>query len=383
MPPGAQVLIVGAGPSGVACALALRDVGVRSLVLERADRVAAAWRGRYDRLRLNTARPLSHLPDRNFDDGTPMFPARDDVIAHVERHAAEDGLQFRFGTPVATIDRRPGGWVARTPDGEIEAPLAIVATGYQNVPVIPDWPGRDGFRGPLLHSADYRNPQPFAGDKLLVVGPGSSGMEIAHDLAVGGAGKVWLAVRTPPNILLRRLPGGIPGDMVGVALMHLPTAVGDAISRFGRRTGVGDLTEHGLPVPEEGVMSRLRRLGATPAIVDPDVIDTIRAGDIQVVPAVESLEHQQVRLADGSSIEPDAIICATGYHPGLEPLVGHLGVLDDRGRPLATGEQAAAPGLRFIGYVPRPGGLGYWAKQAKRTAKLVAKELQVRSPHRR
>ncbi len=82
-----------------------------------------------------------------------------------------------------------------------------------------------------------------------------------------------------------------------------------------------------------------------------------------------------MRLVGGSSVTPDAVICATGYRCGLEPLVGHLGVLDGQGRPEAHGEKPAAPGLRFIGYVPRPGGLGYWAKQAERAAKAIAKEV--------
>jgi hypothetical protein len=79
-------------------------------------------------------------------------------------------------------------------------------------------------------------------------------------------------------------------------------------------------------------------------------------------------------------VHPDAVVCATGYRRALEPLVGHLGVLDDRGLPRAVGEQPAAPGLRFIGYVPRPGGLGYMGKEAKRAAKAIARELRGRAP---
>ncbi len=114
-----DVLIVGAGPSGVASALALKDVGVRSLVLDRAEQVAAAWRGRYDRLRLNTARPLSHLPGRRFAKGTSMFPTRDELIAHIETHAAEEGLEFRFGTRVEQIEPGERGWIARTSRGDL------------------------------------------------------------------------------------------------------------------------------------------------------------------------------------------------------------------------------------------------------------------------
>jgi cation diffusion facilitator CzcD-associated flavoprotein CzcO len=203
-------------------------------------------------------------------------------------------------------------------------------------------------------------------------------MEIADELARSGAARVWLAVRTPPNVILREGPGGVPGDMMGAALMHLPARIGDAVTRLGRKAAFGDLTEHGLPIPDEGVMSRLRRLGASPAIVDEQVIETIRRGDIAIVTAVETLEQRTVRLADGSVVEPDVVICATGYRCGLEPVVGRLGVLDARGRPRAHGERPAAPGLRFIGYVPRPGALGYWGKQAKRAAKAIRRELRTR-----
>lgn len=371
-----DVLVVGAGPSGVASAVALKDAGVRSLVLDRADRVAAAWRGRYDRLRLNTARPLSHLPGRPFAKGTPMFPSRDDLIEHIDGHVANEGLEVRLGAHVSSIAKEDGGWAVHTSRGRLAAPQVIVATGYQNEPLIPDWAKGDQFRGRLLHSAEYRSPGPFAGERVLVVGPGSSGMEIAQDLAYGGAAKVWVAARTPPNILLREAPGGIPGDMVGVVMMHLPRRMADPLARLGRRMGIGDLTEHGLPVPEEGPMARLHRLGVAPTIVDLEVIETIRAGGIEVVPAVESLDAHEVRLAAGSSLAPDAVICATGYRPALEPLVGDLGVLDERGRPTAVGETPAAPGLRFIGYVPRPGGIGYAAKQARRAAKAIARELR-------
>jgi hypothetical protein len=306
-----------------------------------------------------------------------MFPSRDEVIEHLERHAGEEGIELRLGTRVERIERDDGSWVLRTSAGEVRTSQVIVATGYEGVPFVPDWPGRDGFKGRLLHASEYRNADPFQGEKVLVVGPGCSGMEIAHDLAEGGAAKVWLSARTPPNIVLREGPGGFPNDMMAVALLHLPVRIGDGVARFGRKMDVGDLTEYGLTVPEEGVFTRLRRLGAAPAIVDREVIEAIKARRIEVVRGVESLEPDAVRLAGGGRVEPDAVVCATGCVRGLEPLVGHLGVLDERGMPRVVGKQPAAPGLRFIGYVPRPGGLGYTAKEGKWAAKAIARELRA------
>jgi hypothetical protein len=253
----------------------------------------------------------------------------------------------------------------------------IAATGYEQEPLIPDWSGRHEFKGEFFHSCEYRNPEPFKGRRVLVVGPGCSGMEIAYDLAGGGASAVWLAARTPPNILLRTGPGGLPGDVIGVTLLRLPPRIGDAVANFGRKQDLGDLTEYGLPVPAEGVMSRLRRTGQAPAIVDGEVIEAIKAGRIEVVRGVASLDETGVDLADGARVEPDAVICATGYRRVLEPLFGHLGVLDERGMPRARGARSAAPGLRFIGYVPRPGGLGYMGKESRKAARAIDGELRV------
>ncbi len=374
-----QVVVVGAGPSGLSAALALKDVGIRPLVVDKADAVGSSWRGRYDRLRLNTCRPFSHLPDRPFAKGTPMFPTRDQVVAHLDQHAREGGIDVELGTQVEGIRRDDGEWVVDTSGGERRAPQVVVATGYENAPVIPAWPGRDAFGGRLAHSREYRNAEPYRGSKVLVVGPGCSGMEIAYDLAEGGAEKVWLSARTPPNILIRQGPGGIPGDMIGVGLLNFPTRFADAVARFGRRMDVGDLSEYGLPVPEEGVFSRMYRLGVAPAIVDKEVIEAIKARRIEVVRGVESLDETGVQLDGGGRVEPDAIVSATGYRRALDELVGALGVLDDRGMPRAVGPEPAAPGLRFIGFVPRPGQLGFSAKQAKQAAKAIAEELRPSS----
>lgn len=375
-----EVAIVGAGPAGIAAALALKDRRLRPVVLDAAEQVASSWRGRYDRLRLNTSRQLSHLPGRRFARGTPLFPSRDQFVEHVERHANEDGIELRLGARVDRLEHAEGGWVLHASTGRIRARQVIVATGYEQVPVVPDWEGREVFTGRLLHASEYRHAGPFSGRRVLVVGPGCSGMEIAYDLAEGGAAKVWLSARTPPNIVLRQGPGGLPGDVLGVLLLRFPARFGDAVARFGRRMDLGDLTEYGLPVPEEGVFTKLRRLGQAPAVVDKEVIESVKSGGVEVVRAVESLDESAVRLSDGAHVDPDAVVCATGYRRALEPLVGHLGILDDRGIPRAVGEQPAAPGLRFIGYVPRPGGLGYMRKEARRAAKAIARELRGRAP---
>ena len=372
-----QVAVIGAGPAGVSVALSLRDRGLHPLLIDRAHEVGSSWRARYDKLKLNTGRPFSHLPNRPYPKGTPMYPTRDQVIAHLDRHAREDGIELRLGTPVHRIDRRPGGWRLDTSSSNIDARQVVVATGYMHSPYVPDWPGKHHYPGQLLHSGGYRNPTPYAGSQVLVVGAGSSGMEIAHDLVTGGAAKVWMAVRTPPNILLRGGPGGLPGDVLATPCYHLPPRVADAIVRFARRRTIGDLTEFGLPVPAEGPFTRLASYGVAPAIVDMDVVDAIRDVSIEIVPAVESFDGATVSLSGGRRIEPDVVIAATGYLHGLEPLVGHLDVLDKRGVPLAKHGEPAATGLRFLGFLTRPSLIGSTGRRSKQVAREIADELSA------
>lgn len=372
-----EVAVVGAGPAGISTAVALKDLGVKPVLIERADAVGASWRSRYDRLKLNTGRQFSHVPGRKYPKGTPTFPSRDEVVEHLERHAREDGIELQLNTPVERIDKDNGGWSLATDNGTIDARQVVVATGYEHAPSLPDWPGRDAFPGDVIHSADYRNPTPYVDKRVLVVGPGCSGMEIAHDLATGGAAKVWLAVRTPPNIIGRKGPAGLPGDVIAVPLYHLPIRLADPIARFGRRMDFGDLSEYGLPVPEEGVFARNRRLGVAPAIVDEEVIDAIKQRQVEIVGSMTAFDGGDAVLADGARITPDAVICATGYKRGLDPLVGHLGVLDANGRPTILGPAPAQPGLRFVGYLPRPAQIGYSAKVARRAAKQIVRELRA------
>src|SRR5918994_5511144 len=123
-----HAVIVGAGPAGIAAAVALKDRGIRPTVVDQAESVASSWRRRYDRLRLNTCRPLSHLPKRGFPRGTPMFPSRDELVAHLERHANEDRIELSLGTRVERIDRANSGWALETTAGELHAPQVITAT---------------------------------------------------------------------------------------------------------------------------------------------------------------------------------------------------------------------------------------------------------------
>ena len=367
------VVVVGAGSAGIAAALSLKDLGVTPLIIERADTVASSWRSRYDRLRLNTGRQLSHLSQRRYPKGTPTFPSRDQVVDHIERHSRL--LNIRFNTTMVRMDPASDGWRVRTTAGDFDTRHVVIATGFDHTPYVPEWHGMHGFTGTLLHSSEYRNPAPYVRQCVLVVGAGSSGMEIAYDLASGGAHKVWVAVRTPPNLMLRSGPWGLPGDVIATPLYRLPPRIADKIARRARLQAMGDLSGFGLPIPDEGPFTRSERLSVAPSLIDMEVIDAIRDGSIEVVTSPESFCGDTVLLRDGTRLQPDAVICTTGYRRGLDPLVGHLGVLDERGAPRVLAPAPAAEGLRFLGFLARPSMLGYTARLARRMAKRIVAEL--------
>jgi hypothetical protein len=364
------VVIIGAGPAGISAALSLKDLGIRSVIVERADEVAASWRTRYNRLKLNTGRQFSHLPSRRYPKGTPIYPIRDQVVEHFDRHAREEGIGLRLGTAVERIDSHPSGWSLTTSTGELNARQLVVATGYEHTPLIPSWPG--SCTAELLHSSAYRCPAPYTEKRVLVVGAGSSGMEIAHDLGTGGAAKVWLSVRTPPNIMARSSLAGLSVDVIAIPLFHLSPRLADRIATMARLRTFGDLTEVGLPIPAEGPFARAHRLQISPTIVDIEVVEAIQDGSVEVVGAVTQFEGDSVVLADGRRIKPDVVICATGYRRGLEPLVGHLGVLRPDGAPVTLSPSPAAEGLYFHGQLSRPGLIRYMAKQSRKLAKRIA-----------
>ncbi len=240
----------------------------------------------------------SKLPDGPaYPPGTGTFPSRDDVVGYLDAYAEHHRLDVRLGVKVERIERDGERWRLETSGGEMHAAHVVFAGGYEHRPFVPAWPGRARFKGTVIHAAGYRDAAPFAGQDVLVVGPGCSGAEIAYDLVEGGAARVRLAVRTPPNIIVRA-PIGAP---LAAAFMKLPPRVGDAVMRFVRRRTVGDLSEFGLPVPEEGVFSRLRRLHVAPMIVDAEVIEAIRERRIEIVGAVEGFDETGVLLADGDA----------------------------------------------------------------------------------
>jgi putative flavoprotein involved in K+ transport len=370
-----EAVVCGAGAAGLSSAAALKQRGVSSVVLERSDHVGSSWRARYDTLRLNTLGWMSTQPGYHIGRRVRHFPSRDEWVDYLERYARHHGLQIAFRTEARRIEREDRGWSVDTSRGPLRSRFVVVATGYDRDPTMPHWPGRESFSGELIHASEYRNAAPYRGRDVLVVGPNVTGSEVAYFLAEGGAARVRVAVRTPPNIL-RRCRFGLPLNPTAPILEHLPAAVGDRLAGLSQRLMFGDLSRYGLPRPPMGVVSTNRKRRQGPAI-DDGFVDAVKTGRVEIVAGVEAFDGADVVLADDSRIQPDAVIAATGYSRGLEPLVGHLAVLDSAGYPQRIRGEAHpdAPGLYFVGYVtPLYGQLRGIRLEAKRLARAVAKE---------
>jgi putative flavoprotein involved in K+ transport len=366
-------VVIGAGPAGLATAGALRHYGIPAVVLER-DSIGASWRRHYDRLHLHTVRWLSHLPGYKLPRRYGSWVSRDNVVEYLEDYVAAHNIDVRTGVEVETLDRDGDDWIVGTSNGTLTAPRVVIATGYNKHQHLPDWPGLSTYTGSLVHSGDYKNSEPYVGKTVLVVGTGNSGAEICVDLIEGGAEHVQMSVRTPPTVLLRDT-NGMPGQALGVVFRHVPVPVMDRLWPVIQKTAVGDLSAYGLPLPPPGAYSKFLRDDVTP-ILDVGLVPMLKQGKVEIVTAVDSFDGADVVLADGSRIQPDAVIAGTGFKRGLEPLVGGLGLVEpEKGRPIVHGPETHpnAPGLHFIGYTnPISGMFREIAIDARRIAKTVA-----------
>lgn len=357
------VVIVGAGPAGLAAARELRVRRIPFRLLERGDSVGASWTRLYDSLRLHTGKHLSALPGLRFSRDVPLFPTRDDFVRYLERYAAHFALDAEPGTNVTRVDHA-GSWYVRTNGRSIEARAVIIATGIISELVVPDIPGRAEFSGRVMHSVDYLRPQPFAGRRVLVVGVGNSGGEIGSELARAGV-DTTIAVRSGANVVPLTIMG-IPIQYLSVYVRKLPRSVQERVVAL-----VGRISEKRRGPP---VLPRTQHspLDAIP-LIGFNLVDEIRAGRIAVRTGIERFVPGGVRFTDGTEEQFDDVILATGFRAALGP-VDHLVQRDARGFALRTDRVRSAEyrGLYFVGQnYDSSGGLQNIARDAPLAARAI------------
>jgi putative flavoprotein involved in K+ transport len=313
------VAVIGAGQSGLAAAHALRDHRVATVVLEAGDRAAGSWPCYYDSLTAFSPAGFNSMPGMPFPGDPDRYPTRDEVAGYLDSYAAALGVEIRTNTQVAAVRAEGREFVVVTADGRrLRAAGIVAASGSFSGPYRPTFPGQESFTAELTHVAEYRNPLPYAGKRVIVVGAGDSAAQVANELAP--LAQVTLAARHP----LRFIPQQIGGKDVHHWL---------------RETGFDTL-------PAEW----LNKITGGSVITDSvGFQQTLKEGLLDVRPVFTGLDGDHVVWNRHERERVDAVILATGYRPSLGYL-RDLGALDPDGAPLhAGGISATHLGLVYLG----------------------------------
>ena len=352
-----MILIVGAGPAGLATAYYLQQRGLPFRILEK-ETAGATWRHHYDHLHLHSLKEVSALPGLPMPEDYPPFPSGEEVARYLADYAAHFGFPIERGVRV-TDARYEDGWRLTTTKGRYEGEVLVAATGIWSTPHRPHFPGEERFAGRILHSKDYKRPDPFKGQRALVVGVGNSGSEVAVGLAKRGI-ETDIAVRSgvrmvpyPRSARLMRL--------IAWLLRHLPRGVGNALLTLAQP----NFPEVGLPLPDKPVIDVYPVVGF-------GLAEEVKAGRIQVKPGLSHFSEEGVHFEDGQSEFYDTVILATGYRPSLGFLEGVE--TDERGLPKLRGTRSTQnPALFCVGYHYPTNEA--WFQALPRVARAAAEEI--------
>ena len=366
-------LILGAGPAGLATAGCLVQAGLPFEILEQTDTVGSAWRSHYERLHLHTVKHHSALPGLPYPPDYPLYPSRQQVVDYLAAYAERFGIKPHFDETVTAVRRAPGGgYEVDSTSRRWVAMHVVVATGLNREPLRPEWPGQAEFRGRIVHSRDYRNGEPFRGQRVLVIGLGNTGGEIGLDLLEHGAFPS-ISVRSPINVVPRDFLGR-PTQESGVRFRFLPRAARDAMGRLMSRATFGDLSAYGLGKPSVGPITSIEVHRRVP-LIDVGMVARIKDGSMPVVPEVVRFTATGVAFRDGRTADFDAVVLATGYRTGLGAIIQIEGLLDEAGYPRAMHDPVRAPGLFFIGFARTATGIlreiGLEARRIARAIRMI------------
>lgn len=372
--------VIGAGAAGLSALAQLRKAGIDADCFEKDDRVAGHWNTDYDALHLITARDQTFFEDFPMPADYPHFPRRDQVRDYIVSFAEEFALtdHIRFSTAVEAVEPIGGadsagtrGWTVRTrsSDGTVserDYDAVLVANGHLRDAKIPNVPGT--FTGKQIHSSEYANTSDIDGDRVLVVGAGNSGCDLAVDAAQHRF-EVDIVVRK--GVFFQpKTYFGRPRQMLEW-MNQFSAEEQDFIARLLAKVSLGDNTEYpGLPAPAE------RTLAEGYAVVNDLLLYWIHHGRISVRPAIERFDGRTVTFDDGTQRDYDTILYATGFNPSLPFLDDRL-VAKNGTMPVKHAAGIIPAGLDNLYYIgltaPRGPQIPIYGMQAA----LVAKMLQI------
>lgn len=313
-----RVVIIGAGPAGLAVGACLKQQGIDFLILDRSDQVASSWRNHYHRLHLHTAKGFSALPMMPFPVDYPRYPSRQQVVDYLDKYAQHFHLTPIFNQTVKSVSQQGGRWQVQTEDCTYTSDFVVMATGLNQVPVIPMWPGQEQFKGQILHSSRYTNGAAYRRQNVLIVGFGNSGAEIALDAYEHGA-VVGVSVRSPVNVIFQER-FGIPTQLLTILMSPLPPALIDMLTAPLLRLTFGNLAAYGLQKPPYGAAFQVQKHSKIP-VIDPGIIQKIKQRAITVYPGIDHFTAEGVAFSDGTSRPFDVVVLATGFRTNLSDIV--------------------------------------------------------------
>ncbi len=344
-----SVLIIGAGPAGLAIAGRLRKLHIPFEIIEKTEHVAPAWHEHYDRLHLHTVKEWSHLPHLPFPVDYPRYVSRQQLVKYYENYIHEFNIQPHFGEEVISIKKSNDKWRVKTLSGKKwEAAHVVIATGVNRSVNRPLFEGEEIFQSRIMHSRLYKNAEAFENQKVLVVGMGNTGAEIALDLSEHHI-ETYLSIRSPVNIVPRDTFAG-PTQLTALRLSKLPTWLGDRLGTLLGKIMVGDLSKYGIQNPKLPPAAQLRVFGKTP-VIDIGTVAQIKAGKIKVLPSIQHFEKNEIVFTNGEKYAFNSVILATGYRAKLQDFLDDTeGLLDEQGYPKEIIGKEKFAGLYFLGF---------------------------------